>query len=258
VLSAAFSRDGRRIVTGSQINARVWDVATAHVLFTLEVGAEVGFVAYSPQGDKVLTLAGDEPNGAYLWDGATGRKLLGPMSEANYDWASSPNLCPAAFSRDGKKLATISIKLVKIWDTATGQGIAQAQAWRPDEINSVWSVAFSPEGTRLAVGTRGFIRIFSAATGEQICPDIDEFGFEPIDFVAFTPEGRRVLGTARGKHSGMWDAKTGKRLMSLAPESSRGNPSDYDRAPVIALSPNANRLLAGWGPGNYTRMWEVP
>jgi WD40 repeat protein len=65
---AAFSPDGRRIVTASHDGtARIWDVATHRTLGPpLEHPGAVKAVAFSPDGRHILT--GDTTGCAWLWD----------------------------------------------------------------------------------------------------------------------------------------------------------------------------------------------
>ena len=68
VLSAAFSPDGRRIVTASaDHSARIWDAATGKQVAALE--GHTGIVrsaAFSPDGQRIVTAS--EDNIARIWD----------------------------------------------------------------------------------------------------------------------------------------------------------------------------------------------
>ena len=83
VLSAAFSPDGKRIVTAScDKTARLWDAETGKQIGAPLVGHK-GYVtsaAFSPDGKRIVTASCDKT--ARLWDAATGkanrRTLVGP------------------------------------------------------------------------------------------------------------------------------------------------------------------------------------
>ena len=75
VTSAAFSPDGKRIVTASNDKtARLWDAATGR-----QIGALVGHndavlcAAFSPDGKRIVTASWDKT--ARLWDAETGRLI---------------------------------------------------------------------------------------------------------------------------------------------------------------------------------------
>ncbi len=76
ILSAAFDRDGRRIVTASRDHsARVFDTDTGKCLRVLKEGHEflVSRAVYFHDGQWLLTAAGD--NSVRIWDVATGAQL---------------------------------------------------------------------------------------------------------------------------------------------------------------------------------------
>ena len=102
--SGAFSRDGRRIVTGS-VNGtvKVFDVLSGNTFLKLKghVGA-VTSVGFSPDGKRILT--GSEDKTAKVWDAETGRELLTLKGEKNRLWskghsADAARLC----ARTGKQ-----------------------------------------------------------------------------------------------------------------------------------------------------------
>ena len=83
---AAFSPDGRRIVTASlHKTARIWDAATGKELVPL-VGHEgfIGSAAFSPDGSLVVTVATDRRDRTCrLWDPRSG-KQVGTLKDENY------------------------------------------------------------------------------------------------------------------------------------------------------------------------------
>jgi len=58
--SAAFTPDGRRIVTGHKHAVRVWEAATGELVWSFRAHEEsVYSVAFSPDGRRMLTSSGD-------------------------------------------------------------------------------------------------------------------------------------------------------------------------------------------------------
>ena len=76
IRAAAFSPDGRRIVTASgDGTARQWDAASGKALAVLqEHGDVVLSAAFSPDGKRIVTASADHT--ARLWDAETNKPVL--------------------------------------------------------------------------------------------------------------------------------------------------------------------------------------
>ncbi|MCI0535632.1 MAG: protein kinase, partial [Verrucomicrobiales bacterium] len=124
VIAAAFSLDGRRIVTGSRDEtAKVWDSATGACLLTLQGHRDqVLSVSFSPDRQRILTGSRDQT--AKLWDAATGKELLTFKGHGRFVFS-------AAFSPDGRRIATASGDgTVRVWDAASPEQVAR---WQEEE-----------------------------------------------------------------------------------------------------------------------------
>ena len=78
--SAAFSPDGKRIVTASEDKtARLWDAETGKQIGAPLVGHEDGVTsaAFSPDGKRIVTASADKT--ARLWDAETGKQIGAPL-----------------------------------------------------------------------------------------------------------------------------------------------------------------------------------
>ena len=118
VESAAYSPDGRRIVTaGQDRTAKVWEAQTGKELLTLTGhNGPVTSAAYSPDGQWIVTASIDAK--AKVWEAQTGQELI-TLTGRN-GWVYS-----AAYSEDGQRIVTASYdKTAKVWDTKTGQELA--------------------------------------------------------------------------------------------------------------------------------------
>ena len=111
-LSAVFSPDGKRIVSGSWDHTlKVYDLSTRQVIFTFS-GHTGGVcsVAFSPDGRYVVSGSADQT--VKLWDTTTGREALTLKGH-------SGSVNSVAFSPEGKYIASGSSDgTVKLWDLA--------------------------------------------------------------------------------------------------------------------------------------------
>src|SRR5205814_9845064 len=119
VLAVALSREGRTAATASEDGtARLWDVATGKPIGEPLVHSHpVLVLAFSPDGKKLLTgtLGGEGQEkgmkGAVrLWEADTGKAVGESLDHRAAVRA-------VAFSPDGGKFLTVSIREAQLWDT---------------------------------------------------------------------------------------------------------------------------------------------
>ena len=219
VISVAFSRDGKRLASGSlDKTIRIWDAATGKELLKLNGDSlAVTSVAFSPEGDLLVSGGGDRT--IKFWD--TSGTLLR---------TSTPHptvVCSVAFSRDGKRLASGSIdNTIKIWDTASAREVLTLNTttgvpFAMGERLSM-SIAFSPDGKRLASGSwNDTVKIWDAYTGRELFSLNAIRGTEPpivgrlTACVAFSPDGKYLASGSYDVSINIWDTTTGKELRTL-------------------------------------------
>ncbi|PPK73910.1 WD40 repeat protein [Methylobacter tundripaludum] len=111
--------------------------------------------SFSPDGTKVVTIAGDE---ALLWNTAEGKSIGTPLRHRNI-------VNSAMYSPDGTLVVTASTdRSVRIWDSHTGsQKLDLARHRAP-----VKSASFTSDGKRIVTRTAEEMRVFNAMTGEEI------------------------------------------------------------------------------------------
>jgi WD40 repeat protein len=95
-----------------------------------------------------------------LWSVATGHRV-GALMSAGAAVSAGRAAAAAAFSPDGRILATAVDGSIRLWDTATRQQIGAPMTAGPDPL---YAVAFSPDGRTLAtVGADGTARSWNVA-----------------------------------------------------------------------------------------------
>jgi WD40 repeat protein len=148
---AVLSPDGMRVLSAGGSHpghAVLWDADTAAVVANLKGPQVVAFACFSPDGKRLVTLAG---RSAFVWDATHGT----PLAELKGHGAA---VVSAAFSPDGSKLLTGSEdKTAAVWDVAAGKPVAVYMG----HPGPVVRVAYSPDGSRVATAsTDGVARIW--------------------------------------------------------------------------------------------------
>jgi WD40 repeat protein/serine/threonine protein kinase len=222
--SAAFSPDGRQIVTTDDRAAQIWDAETRQLLFPLRHDDTVYDAVFSTDGARLVTAAGD--GAVRIWNTATGslvRELRLP--------GKSPRYYRAAVSPDGRHIAAVDLlgAVAAVWDAATGAVLADL---RLDA--SEWpSIAFSADGRWLAASGGEDVRVFDAASWRRVVT----IPGPQIHAVAWDPAGPRIAtGSAVGDAS-IWAVPGGARLNHLR---EIGEPID-----AVAYSPDGRLMAAG-------------
>src|SRR5262249_11866810 len=138
VWAAAFSPDGRTVLTGSEAgNVQFWVAATGLPLgLPRSIIGNVNAVCFSPDGKTALSSRTYEPAQASLWE-------TPPLPGEVVPDIRAPGVQALAFSRDGRRMATGSSDgTVQVWDLAENKPLGQPLRHK----NAVKAVAFSPDG----------------------------------------------------------------------------------------------------------------
>ena len=201
VKSAAFSADGRRVVTASDDEtARVWDAETGKpVGLALQHKGRVHSTVFSADGRRVVTASDDAT--AQVWDAETGK----PVGLALQHKGAVHS---AAFSADARRVVTASEdKTARVWDAETGKPVGLALQHQ----GPVHSAAFSSDGRRVV--TASFdktAQVWDAETGKPTGLALQHH--EQVYSAAFSADGRRVVTASWDHTAQVWDAETGKRI----------------------------------------------
>jgi WD40 repeat protein len=239
VLSAAFSPDGRRVVTAAwDGTARIWDVATAQEIATLQAGASRSKIAsaeFSPDGTRIVTASDDKT--LRIWDASTAKELA---VLRGHDGAVNS----AAFSPDGKSIVTASDdKAARVWDAEVSRESGGLQG----QQGNVTSVTLSPDGARIVTASDdGTARIWDAVSGRAIVVLTGHEG--AVKSAAFSPDGTRVVTASADKTARIWDAGTGRQIAALQ--------GHRDIVNSAAFSPDGTRIVTA-SMDQTARIWDA-
>ena len=242
----AFHPDDLRLASAAENGViQVWDVRTGVSLNTLTAARDRGCVvnlAFSPDGLRLASAHEGHCGGVWLWDITSGRELHALRGHRFGAWGS-------VFSHDGARLVTVGGEaVVKTWNALTGQLIQTLSLQGTlGRCGRSVAVAFSPDGTRIARSTYDrTVGIWNLAKGAEFA--VVERDANEAWSVAYSPDGGR-LATAHWAKSKIWDAETGRFLLTL-----RGH---SDRVRGVAFSPDGNRLASA-SMDKTVMVWDLP
>jgi WD40 repeat protein len=236
----AFSPDGRLLATaGPDPVVRLWDVATGRLKAELSGHTEgVVGLAFSPDGRRLVSAARDRT--AKVWDLSTGvavRTL--PLGKSVFGHGM-------ALSADGSLLALAGANNeITVWHTEGGEVRRTFTDVVPNVRAGVESLSFSPDGRRLASTASDHIRVWDVADG-RLLSEIPA-GFWLVR-VAYSPDGRRIAAGGWGFSVRIWDADSGREVMSLS--------GHQARVLDLAFSPDG-RTLATASEDRTVRLWNL-
>ncbi len=190
VTSAAFSPDGKYVVTGSKDKtARLWDrQGKALQTFRGHTG-RVFAVAFAPDSTRVLS--GSDNGTARLWD------LQG--NEMQSFQGHEKGIYAAAFSPDGNQILTGSWDgTAKLWDL-NGHEI---QTFHGHDGN-VLDVATSPDGRQVLTGSKDKTAKLWSTDGSEV--QTFRGHTAEVNAVAFSPDGQYVLTGSKDATAKVWD-----------------------------------------------------
>jgi WD40 repeat protein len=258
VTYAAFSPDGKQVVTCSDDTTRIWSAPSEPIAW---ITNRVATASFSPDGRYILTTDSD----ATIWDTQTAIETnVAPARKVMGAWIHRRGLALkqilrlpgrascASYSPDGSHIVTAEQKVARIWLTATAQEVAVLGEHEDD----VYRVVFSPDGNFVLTATAknslksdrdGVVRIWDAVTRKAIATF--SVGYDRVEPACFSPDGTRIV-TACGNGAQVREALTGKEIMFL--EAGRGYGCNS-----AAYSSDGMHIVTGHDYGDGARVWNA-
>jgi WD40 repeat protein/serine/threonine protein kinase len=241
---AAFSPDGKRLVTLDGKQLLLWDL-TAKQLEPRELApaGDIRQIAFGPGGKCVAVrrgASGAAGAGEFvrIWDADSGKEIVADRLPTGAPW-DSPVISP-----DGRRVVLVKFtRNVLVWNLVSGEA-ALKQLIHPATVTAA---AYAPDGRSLATACLdGTARIWDARSGEPLTPPMTHGQF--LHLLAFSLDGR-LLATAGSDGSvRVWDSHTGQSVTPLMRQSE----------PIVGLSfsPSADHL-ATIATGGTVHRWNL-
>jgi WD40 repeat protein/tetratricopeptide (TPR) repeat protein len=278
---AAFSPDGQLVLTGGN-DIKLWNVATGKRYVELGGHAYSTHAVFSADGNLVATV--DAGRTVQVWDVWSGLPLMPPLKygepvehvafgaggrhlvTATQDgvvrkWElRSARPAPrelwhdgfndrAAFSPDGRFVATTGDNLVRLWEAATGRVVA-----RLPYSNMFVGVAFSPDGAYLATaGQDRKARVWRADTGKAVTPYL--LHTTRLTSFAFSPDSRYLVAAGPAQLTGS-NEHGEARIWEIATARQVGPTLRYRSGALRAeFSPDGKLVLLSGAEGPH--VWDI-
>lgn len=225
VVQAQFSPDGKTVLSSSRVYfAQVWDAATGKLKFNLENKTFIDLAVFSNDGNWLVTdniipkgpdggWFGGQANTLKVWDAHTG-KLFRTLN------VSGGEIHSIVFSADGKKLVSSTDSAVTVINTSSWKKIATF-LWKADlTVNMPYdysrrTIQFNPvEGNNGVLARLGdSVVIWDITSGKRLA--LLEGDVDKNASFQFSPDGKKIVATSDKNNGIVWDAVTGKQLLTL-------------------------------------------
>jgi WD40 repeat protein len=232
-VNVVFAPDGKSMACSDKEGAiHLWDLETERERAKLD--GDWRSYLFSPDSKTLVT--GSRHEMLTEWDAAAGKKLR------TFAGHLGRGVFPAAFSPDGKMLATVGNPMqgdtsVRLWEMATGKEHHPFAGHR----DRVSCLAFAPDGKTLISGSKdGTLRVWDAETGKE--RRVYAGHHAAITALALSPDGKTAASGDERNMVHLWSPANDEPLHRLEAHPGRGQRTGVR---CLAFTADGKTLLAG-------------
>jgi RNA polymerase sigma factor (sigma-70 family) len=210
--------------------------------------AFLGALTFSADGRLLAALK--DHREVLVWNTATGKEVA-RLAVGRLASNAPTNLL--AFAPDGKTLAVVSPKAVRLHAVGAGKEIRTLEA-----DGEIKGCVFAPDGkTLLAPGQDGRVRRWEAATGKKL-PGWK--AHEGTHTLVFAPDGKTVAAVGADEWVRLYQADSGKLLATCKGHRNTVVAVAFAPASKTLASASTDGTIRLWqaGSGKQVRSWDVP
>jgi WD40 repeat protein/tetratricopeptide (TPR) repeat protein len=250
VQTAQLSPDGGRLLTREGKAVRLWDLTSAEPAAPAVAATPGDRSWFSPDGK--LVLRGSE-NTVQLYT-IEKNQPVGPPLKHKYAVAD------AAFSADGKRLATVTNEprddgegLVQVWDAGTGQPIGEPLQF----VRPVSGVSFRGDGSQVLIVCADFkVRVFDVASGQIVGKPLDHN--PAVQRALFSPDGKLVATATADFMVRVWDVARGEQESKTLTHHAPLSQILFSRDSKRLLTADQKGVVCVWEAASGDRISQLP
>jgi len=233
ILDVVFADGGREVLAGDAANSlKIWDTATGALLRTITGTHPVQTIAVSPSGLLAATVQTGDPV-VRVYAVPSGNLVASPTQTGE--------ATDAAFSPDGKYLATTGRRNGYIWETTTW---SQLHLLVGHEA-AIDDVVFAPDDRVVTASIDSSVRVWDAATGAALATLLGQ-SQQKMLAVAVSPDGAQIAAAGADPVVRIWAAPLGAIPRPLAGHRDSVTRVSYNGDGSLLLTASADGTARLW------------